>query len=304
MKIGLIGINNLSQEEHFKNISQALQKKLHGIFSHSDEILPISSSYNVKIYKSTGDLFDHVDAVYFANSLKPNFDFALNALKKSCHLFVEDVSELKIEEMKHLYKVAFEARSKMQLKLTKMFSPEFIEVRDSLTKPKLIEINRSFSKLMRFDDYFTEILNSLYFSYKNMRSSVKKYSTQALPLDNNHFSLVHLRLEYDNGAIVNIKFSNISTENSSNLYFYENDRVIYINFDDHYANKVQFLEGQITRREFNIPKENAFHTEMDHFINSCQNLDFQNLTESPTILKIIQLSHEIKEKLIHSSQPF
>ena len=304
MKIGLIGINSLNQEEHFKTIRQALHKNLYGMFSHSDDTLPISSNYNVKLFKSVSDLFQQTDAVYFANSLKPNYDFALNALKQSCHLFIEDVSELNFEDVKHLYKVAFEARAKVQLKLTKMFTPEYIEVRDYLTTAKLIEINKSFPKLMRFDDYFSEILNNLYFAYKNIHSGVKKFSTLALPIDNNHFSLVHIRLEYDNGAIVNIKFSSIATENDSYLYFHENDRVVYINFNKHYANKLRFIEGQIRRREFTIPKEEAFHIEMHNFINSCQNLDMQNLTESPTMLKLIQLSHEIKEKLIQTSQPF
>jgi len=304
MKIGLIGINNIKQEEHFKTIRQALHNNLHGIFSHSDEILPISSNYSIKLYKSTSDLFQDVDAVYFACSLKPNYDFALNALKKSCHLFIEDISELDIEEIKHLYKVAFEARSKIQLKLTKMFTPEYIEVRDYISKVKFMEISKSFAKLIRFDEYFSEILNNLYFAYKNIHSGVKKYSTLAIPLDKNHFSLVQIRLEYDNGALLNMKFNSIANEDESLLYFHENDRTVKIDFKKHCADKLRLVDGQIRRREFNIPKEEAFQTEMHNFINSCQNLDMQTLTESPTILKQIQLSHEIKEKLIKSSQPY
>lgn len=304
MKIGLIGIDHKSQEEQFKTIRLALHNSLSGIFSHSDSALPISSTYEVKLYRSASELFDQVDAVYFANSLKPNYDFALAALKKSCHLFIEDISELNLDEVKHLYKVAFEARAKVQLRLTKIFTPEYIEVRDYLSKAKLIEINNGFSKIMRIDNYFSEILNNLYFAYKNIHSGVKKFSTLALPLDNKHFSLVHIRLEYDNGAIVNIKFSFISNQNESNLYFYENDRVVYINFKDHYADKFKFIDGQIKRREFNVPKEDAFHTEMHNFINSCQNLDVQNLTESPTTLKLIQLSHDIKNQILQASQPY
>lgn len=303
MKIGLIGINNLNQEEQFKLIHETLHKNLYGIFSHSEEILPISSNYNIKLFQSTNELFEKVDAVYFANSLKPNFDFAINALKKSCHLFIEDVSMLNFDEVKLLYKVAFEASKKIQLKLTKSFSPEYIEVKDYLSEPKFIEINNNFSKFLRYDDYFSEILNNLYFANQSINSGVKKFSSLALPIDNNHFSLVNVRLDYDNGAIVNMKFNNIANEDESSVTFHEKDRMVHINFGKHSATAHKFVEGQITRQEFNIPNKTAFSIEIINFINTCKNPDIQNISESPTVLKIVELTHNIKERLIQSSQP-
>ncbi len=303
MKIGLIGINTLNQEKHFKLIYETLHKNLYGIFSHSEEIMPISANYNIKLFQSTNELFEKVDAVYFANSLKPNLDFAINALKKSCHLFIEDVSMLTIDEVKHLYKVAFEARTKVQLKLTKSFSPEYIEVKDYLSEPKFIEINNNFSKFLRYDDYFSEILNNLYFANQSIHSGVKKFSSLALPIDNNHFSLVNVRLDYDNGAVVNMKFNNIANEDESLVTFHEKDKMVHINFGKHFATEHKFVEGQISRQEFNIPNETAFSIEIANFINTCQNLDIQNISESPTVLKIIELTHNIKERLIQSSLP-
>ena len=92
MKIGLIGINSVKEEDHFAKIYNTLDKQLHGFFSpHSEEILPISQNYKVKLYYSANELFEKVDAIYFASSLKPNYDFAIDALKKSCHLFIEDI---------------------------------------------------------------------------------------------------------------------------------------------------------------------------------------------------------------------
>ncbi len=303
MKIGVIGINNIKQENHFKFIKQALNKNLNGLFSHSEDALPISTKYNVKLYDSATVLFENVDAVYFAHSLKPNYDFAINALKKSCHLFIEDVSNLNMSEIKHLYKVAFEARTKIQLKLTKAFTPEYIKIREYLSDTKLIEINKTYSKFLRHDDYFSEILNNLFFAYQNINSGIKKISTLALPIDNNHFSLIQIRLDYDNGAVVNMNFSNISDENKSIADFYEKDRIIQVDFQNHFAVKQKFADGKIVRREFTISKEIAFNTELMNFINSCKNLDLQNISESPKELKLIQVTHDIMERLIQSTQP-
>lgn len=150
MKVGLIGINSLQEEEHFLKIKNALQNNLHSIYAHNlEEITPISKKHNILTAYSTGELFEKVDAIYFANSLKINLDFAINALKASCHLFIEDISELTFDEIKQLYKLAFEARTKIQIKLTKSFAPEYIEVKDFIENPQLIEINKSFPSFLR-----------------------------------------------------------------------------------------------------------------------------------------------------------
>lgn len=303
MKIGLIGINSLKQEEHFKAIHQSLKKRLQGFFSHSEEVLAISSSYKIKNFISTNELFKHSDAIYFAGKLKPNYDFAINALKNACHLFIEDISTLTIDEVKRLYKVAFEAGKKIQLKFTQSFAPEFLESKNYISDPKYIEIDKKFTKFLRLEDYFTEILNGLYFAHENIQSGVKRMSNFTLPYDSNHFSLVQFQLEYDNGAVVNIKYNCISPIKESTTNIHEKDRIIHIDFEKHFACKHKLIEGEIHRKEFPIPKEIDSENEILTFMESCQDIDMQNISEFPTELKLIKLAHEIKDKLIQSTHP-
>ena len=99
MKIGLIGINKLDQEEYFKLIHQSLGKNLKGIFSHSEEILPICSNYNIKLFQSTGELFEKIDG-------KNNIDNLINELWPSINMedrnavydFVENINERMLVE--------------------------------------------------------------------------------------------------------------------------------------------------------------------------------------------------------------
>ncbi len=298
MKVGLIGINSPRNENHFLKVKEALGNNLYCIFSpHTEDILPISKTYNVKLFTSANDLFEKSDAVYFANSLKPNYDFALNALKKSCYLFIEDISMLSIDEIKYLYKVASEARIKIQLKLTKSFLPEYLIVKNNLIEPKLIEINDSYTYLLRNEEYFNTILNNLFLADQFINSGVKKISTLALPLDKNHFGLVNIRIDYDNGTIVNIKTENIVSEIKNTVSFYQPEQVINVDFKQHFAVEHKFDMGHISRNEFDINQDNALHTEIDNFIHSCQNFNPQNISESPKIVKIIKTTFDIIEQL-------
>ena len=299
MKIGIIGINSVKDNDHFSLINNALKKDLYGLFSpHTEEITPISKSFNKNLYNSANELIEKVDAIYFAGALKPNYDFALDALKKSCHIFIEDISGLTIQEIKHLYKVAFEARTRIQLKLSKSFSSVYLEVVDYLTNPKLIEINKCYSSLIRNTDYFEEIFNNLNIANQHINSGIKKVSGVTLPVEINHFSLIHVRVDYDNGAVLNMKFNNISTNESNNILFYQSERTVDIDFIRNFAIKYKFDNGQIIRREFAGKNEDTLKAEMLGFINSCQNFDLQNTSEAPPIIRTIQTSQEIMDHLL------
>ena len=298
MKIGLIGINSLKDEDRFLLIKNALKKNLYGIFApHSEDVIPISKSYKIKNFPSANEMFDKVNAVYFANSLKLNYDFAIAALKKSCNLFIEDISTLNIEEIKQLYKVAFEGRTKIHIKHTKSFSPEYIELTDYIDNPKLIELNTNFTVLLRKRDYFAELFNNLYFADIIIKSTIKKISTTALPVDTNHYSLIHSRTDYDNGATVNIKFNNLSSIDDNNVTIHQKNEILEINFTNHYAITHKIENGKILRTEYNIQNKNAFHNEITYFINSCNDSDSQNISESPAVLKTIQNTHLIMNYL-------
>lgn len=302
MKVGLIGINSVKEEDHFSEIYNALDKQLHCFFTpHSEKLLPISQNYKVELCYSANNLFEKVDVVYFANSLKPNFDFAIDALKKSCHLFIEDISSLTFEETKQLYKVASEARTNVQLKLPKSYSPEYAEIKNTICEPKLIELNKSFTTLQRHKDYFNEILNSLHFANLGINSGIKKISTIVIPLDPAHYSLVQIRLDYDNGAIANMIFNNISSGEENYIILYQRNNVININFRNHSAINQELINGHVEKHEFIIKETNEFNNELDSFIKACKNNDLQSISESPQILKIIQSTHSIMERLEQAS---
>lgn len=303
MKVGLIGINSLQEEQHFVEIKNALQNNLSAIYSPNPaDLIPISRTHNIEMSKSASELFDNVDAVYIANSLKLNYTYAIDALKKSRHLFVDDISELTIDEVKQLYKLAAEGRTTIQLKLSLIFAPEYIEIKESIYQPKLIEINKSYPTFIRQKDYFSEILNLLNFAGKSIKSSIKKIATQALPISNNHFSLISIHISYDNGAILNIKLNNLSDEEETVATFHENDRIIQIDFHKHYSIKQQFIDGALKRNEYPTNNKSAFHIEMLNFLNSCENPESQSISDSPTELKTIQATYSILEQIKQSNK--
>jgi len=304
MKIGIIGINNSIEESKVEQLKKALGNNLYGIFSHHrEDILPLSKRFDLDLFSSANLLFENVDAIYFANSLKTNFDFAINALKNSCHLFIEDISELSLDEIKQVYKLAVEAQIKVHIKNAYLFAPEYMAASSSISLPQLIEITQEQNFFFRPKNYFYEIFNDVSLAITIANSGVKKTSINAIPLDLNHFSLIYIRLDFDNGCQTTIKYNNISKEKQNFATFYQSNQLIKIDFSNHQASKFDIIHGQIITTDFKTEENSPTDIELKHFVQSVTSENNEKISETPNELYMIQVTQTIMEKLYQLLNP-
>lgn len=304
MKIGIIGINSSTEESKVEQLKSALGEHLYGIFTHHrEEVLPLSKKFDLDLFSSAHLLFESVNVVYFANSLKPNIEFAVNALKNSCHLFIEDISELSLDEIKQLYKLAVEAQIKIHIKNVYLFSPEFIAASSSISLPQLIEITQESNFFYRPKNYFYEIFNDVSLAVTVANSGVKKASVNAIPVDLNHFSLIYIRLDFDNGCQATIKYNNISKEKQNTAAFFQSNQLIKVEFSSHHASKLEIIHGQIITTDFTTEDTSSVSTELRYFLNLIESNNTDKISETPNELYMIQVTQSIMDKLYQLLNP-
>lgn len=304
MKIGLFGIDSNVDENYFLQLKETFNDSFSGIYSHKhNELLPISQKFGIKTYNSSDEIFADVDIVYFAKSLKLNIEFAIKAIKNSCHLFIEDVSNVEIDDLKQLFKVAFEAGINIHIKQTKNFTQEYIELSDYIETPKFVELNIDYNKLIRKQDYYNILLENLIYIEEIVSSKIKKISSTAIPIDIAHFSFIHINIHFDNGSDALLKINNLASDFAETHMIYQKNGNLEIDFNKHFAVKQDFSEGQITRDEFNIQTKPPLGNELDYFINQCKCTDKEFISESPSLLKTIHhtktLHNQIEQFLLN-----
>ncbi len=298
MKIGLIGINSSKEEKSFESIQQSLKSNILGIFSpNTEEMHAFAQKYDIKKYPSATTLFQDVDAVYFANSLKPNVDFAIHAIKNSCHLFIENIFDLSTEEVKQLFKLAFEAEVQIAIKQTILYTPEFKLIKKELQQTKYVEMDCSFNQILRKKDYFFEIFEAVRFVSACINSGIKKINTTPVKIDETIFSFVFIFLEFDNGSIAKIKLNNLSQENEKQIRIYEVHDFYEINLNKHFVYKHTFSKGHTERRELGLFHSNPFESEISSFIHYSEDIKSLNISESPEIIQDIQATQSIINKI-------
>lgn len=298
MKIGLLGINSINEEKKFEIIQQTVKNNLTAIFSpHFEDMHIFAKKYNINVYSSANTLFMDVDAIYFANSLKPNIEFAIQALKNSCHLFIENISELSIDEIKQLYKLAFEAGVRITLKETILYTPEIKLITKEVTESKIIEMDYLFNQVLRKQDYFYEVFEAVRVVSVCSQSGIKKINITPVKIEQNILSFLLIFLELDNGSVAKIKFNHLSQECDKKIEIYELNDFLEVNFNKHFAYKHSFIKGHTERNELNLLQTDPFQEEIKNFISPTKNSKDYNISESPEIIEDIKFTQLIIQKI-------
>jgi len=298
MKVGLIGIDSIKEEKKIEIIHQSLKKNLFAIFSpHIEEVHIFAKKYDMDVYSSVNELLHDADAIYFANSLKPNLDFAIQALKKSCHVFIENIYELSMEEIKQLYKLAFEAGALLIIKETILFTPEFKIISEEIHETKIVELDYHFNRILRKQDYFHEVSEAVRAVSACIQSRIKKVNTTTVRIEQNLISFILIFLEFDNGAMAKIKFNNVSQRNDKKMDIFETSDFMEINFIKHNAYKHSYKNGHINNSELKLPQFDALQSEFKNFLSQSKNIKTINISESPEILQDIQATLQIMQKI-------
>ena len=142
LKVGVIGAGNLG-ETHIKLLKGINDFELIGFYdsnqSYTDKV---ASELNVKPFNNVAELIDMVDVVDIVKPTISHFDYAVNSIKQSKHVFIEKPVTNTVDEAKQLLELAEEANVKVQVGHVERFNPAFKAALPYISNPMFIETHR------------------------------------------------------------------------------------------------------------------------------------------------------------------
>ncbi len=98
IKIGVIGAGHLGKI-HIRLLKEIKTVQLIGIYDHNAEhAQSVAKEFGVKAFSSSEELLDLVDAVDIVTPTVSHFEYAVLAMKRSKHLFIEYFDRPAIKE--------------------------------------------------------------------------------------------------------------------------------------------------------------------------------------------------------------
>ncbi len=277
LKIGVIGAGELGTA-HIKMLRSIPDFELVGFYD-SDELCraDVSTDLHIRSFDTVEALMELVDVVDIAKPSISHFDYAVNAIKQSKHVFIEKPVTNTVDEAKELLELAEEANVKVQVGHVERFNPAFKAALPYISNPMFIETHR----MIEFDANKADIPvvmdimgHDLDIILSLVKSNIKKIDAQGVEVIGNTPDIVNAVVEFDNGCVVNLTASRISLKNERVSKFYQKDAHIKI---DYLAQETSLFsltkngKTEICAKQLAINKENPLKTELQEFANAIIN---------------------------------
>lgn len=233
VKIGLIGVGHLGRI-HLRLLKEIKTVQLIGIYDHNAEhARAVSKEFGVKNFSGADELIAEVDALDIVTPTISHYEYAVQALKSSKHVFIEKPVTETVEEGKKLVSLSREAGVKVQVGHVERFNPAFLAAKNYLHQPMFIETHR----LAEFNPRGTDVsvvhdlmIHDIDIVLSVVRSPVKKISASGVAVVSDTADIANARIEFDNGCVANLTSSRISLKNMRKSRFFQRDAYISVDF--------------------------------------------------------------------------
>ena len=303
IKIGVLGAGHLGKI-HIKCIMQIPDYELVGFYDpDAEKAVAVAEEFGLKRFEDASSLIDVSDVVDIVTPTISHFDCAVEALKKSKHVFIEKPIATTPQEALKLIDLAAEAGVKVQVGHVERFNPAFTAAKGEINKPLFIEAHR----LAEFNPRGTDVpvvldlmIHDIDIILSVVKSNIRRVHASGVNVVSDTPDIANARLEFYNGAVANLTASRISLKNMSKTRFFQRDAYITVDFLDKVSEFVNINEldeihddpfamildlgadkkkRQIVFNKPEVKEINAIVEELSSFKNSIIN----NLTPAVTI---------------------
>lgn len=235
LKIGVIGAGHLGKI-HIKCIRDIANYELVGFYDRDKEnAKKAASEFNIKAFASAEELIDAADVVDIVTPTLSHYDYAVSAIKRSKHLFIEKPITNTVDEAKSLMELMHEADVKVQVGHVERFNPAFRAALPYFNQPMFIETHR----LAQFNPRGTDVsvildlmIHDIDIVLSVVKSTIKRISASGVAVVSDTPDIANARIEFDNGCVANLTASRISMKNMRKTRFFQRDAYIAVDFLD------------------------------------------------------------------------
>ena len=317
LKIGVIGAGHLGKI-HIRLLKEITGFELIGFFdADSEKASAVSAEFNIRNFNTADELIKEADAIDIVTPTLSHYDYAVKAIKRSKHIFIEKPVTNTIEEARSLMQLAKEANVKGQVGHVERFNPAFIAAKDYCSNPMFIETHR----LAQFNPRGTDVsvvldlmIHDIDIILSMVKSNIKRISASGVAVVSDSPDITNARIEFDNGCVANLTASRISMKNMRKTRFFQKDAYISVDFLEKKLEVIRLkqIEGepdplaitidvpsgkkQIYFENPKVDELNAIKTELDQFAHAIKN----NISTPVTLddgYKALDVAYKIIEKL-------
>ncbi len=230
---GVIGAGHLGKI-HLKLLKSNPRFQLIGFFD-TDPVNArmISEELEIKTYESAQQLMDDCQALIIASPTATHYTYAMEAIQKGKHLFIEKPLAATVEEAEALARAEMQTGLVIQIGHVERFNPAFKAAIDYIHNPLFIESHR----LAQFNPRGTDVsvihdlmIHDIDIMLSVVKSAVCDIRASGVAVVCDTPDIANARIEFENGCTANLTASRISIKNMRKTRFFQPNAYISVDF--------------------------------------------------------------------------
>lgn len=244
IRIGVAGIDEISLN-HLKAIQSLAGFQLSGIYdSRTENARELCERKGLNYFEDFGEFLQNLEVVDIASPDLDHFQLAVDAIKKSKHLFIDSPVVSSPDEALRLIELSNEADVKVQVNYPERFNPAYTAMLPYLTQPLYIEARRHIA----FDDQRRDIpivmdlmMHDIDIVLSIVKANIRTVHATGVSVFNGSPDIVNANLEFDNGVVANLTANRIAAKNIRRIKFYQRQARVQADFLKH---RIKILRKQ------------------------------------------------------------
>lgn len=260
LNAGLVGAGHLGKI-HLKLLQMSEKYNLVGFHDKDVENgKKLEAEFGYKYFENFDDLLDQIDVLDIVTPTIYHYDFALKAIDKGIHFFIEKPVTQTLEQAEDLLQKCTEKGIKVQVGHVERYNPAFIATKEYINNPMFIEIHR----LAEFNPRGTDVsvvldlmIHDLDILLSIVKSKVKDIHASGVCVVSKTPDICNARIEFENGCVANLTTSRISMKAMRKSRFFQQDAYISVDFLEKKAEVIRMKEAPLEPSPFDMIIENA-----------------------------------------------
>ena len=279
LKLGIFG-DQSTHPEPLKRLKTIAESEVAGIYLSGNAIPPDG----FVSFSSPIELMDTSDAIMILSDKSISNELIKLILRKSKHMFLKSIPNLTVREIKELIDLSKEAGIVTFIYNPFNYLPFLDPFRENYEKPHLINLRTCFEGTLLKPSH--EMLLLVTALNQMVQSNYKKLDVIGLKNSGKQIT-INLRIEYDNGCIINLTISEEKLPGNCEIFSSEG------------TSRFEFQ----TPLHISYPQLNQEHAAIDHFVKLIQNQDKRS-DAFDNFLNGFQIVHEIRKSLRYNEIDF
>ncbi len=317
VKVGVIGVGKLGGR-HLYHLLRIPEAEVIGIFDTSENVKEKYKREGIRVFDKAEELLDNVEAVIISSPTHTHYDYAIKAIKKHVHLFIEKPMAETLDQAREMAALAEEAGVKTHVGYVERFNPAFTTAKRIIEMPLYIQTQRLAPFTSRGTDV-SVVLDLMTHDIDLILSltpgSIMNVHATGMSVVTSQPDIVSAYLEFDNGLVAYMSVSRFAIRKKRRFHIYQRDGLINIDLGRRRVKLISPLKQDDLATSFvdkevldigegklaytytlKINNQDAIRSELRHFLNCIIN------NEEPLIplshgYKVLQVAHQILDSV-------